>query len=380
MIKTSKYILCFGVCLSISIYQMFYELISSFFVYEILNNFVYQIIFSIFAYFLFRYWIIFLFRFIKKSITKKETENLTKNILIEILEIIDKTPKYIIVLISLYIPLKILTLSEVADMFLDTIFSIIVIFWFVNTFSKIFILLIRRILKDQAKVDATTLNWINLIIKIVVWVIWILLILMNIWVEITPLIASLWIGWLAIAFALQNILKDLFSSFSILISKPFKVWDFVELDQNSWTIKNISLKNTKIVAIWWEEILIPNSKIMDNTIKNMSSRKIRRKKLTIWVTYETPVKKLKRIPQIIEKIVTKFENVNYERTNLTNLWAYSIDFEIKYYLKNTDLDLYLDTNQEIIFEIIESFEKEWINIAYPTQVTYNQEIKGKKTE
>lgn len=353
---------------------MFYDYISNFFVYEIFDNYVYQFFFAILAFFLIRYWINFVINTFKKSI-KKIVQNKRISVFMEILEIIKATPKYIIIILSLYFPSKILNIPDIANRTIDVISSVFIIFWLINICDKVTVFLIKRFFKDKWRIDETSQSWLKLLAKILIWIIWILLILMNIWVEITPLIASLWIGWIAIAFALQNILKDLFSSFSILISKPFKIWDFVEFGEFSGMVKDTNLKNTRIVATWWEDIIVPNSYIMDNTIKNSSSRSIRRKKFIIWVTYQTQTKLLRKIPSIIEQIITKFDNINYERTNLINLWSFSIDFEISYFLDDTNIDLYLNTNQEIMLQILESFEKEKIELAYPTQVVYNQSIK-----
>lgn len=352
---------------------MLYDYIIYFFGYEIFNNYVYQIFFAIVAFLLIRYGLKFVISTFKQSL-KKFIQN-KKSISIEILEIIKSTPKYILVILSLYLPFKILNTPDLLDRIVDVISSVFVILWLINICDKLTIFIIKKLLHSNWKVDETSQKWLNLLAKIIIRIIWILLILMNIWVEITPLIASLWIGWIAVAFAMQNILKDLFSSFSILVSKPFKIWDFVEFGAFSWTVKDTNLKNTRIVATGWEDIIVPNSYIMDNTIKNTSSRTIRRKKFIIWVTYQTPTKILRKIPDIMKKIISKFKNVAYERTTIINLGSSSIDFEISYFLKETDLDLYLNTNHEITLQILESFEKEKINIAYPTQVIYTQTIK-----
>lgn len=352
---------------------MLYDYIISFFGYEIFNNYVYQIFFAVVAFLLIRYGLKFVMSTFKQNL-KKLIQN-KKSIWIEIIEIIKSTPRYILVILSLYLPFKILNTPNLLDRSIDVISSIFVILWLINICDKLAIFIIKKFLRSNWKVDETSQKWLGLLATIVIRIIWILLILMNVWVEITPLIASLWIGWIAVAFAMQNILKDLFSSFSILVSKPFKIWDFVEFGAFSWTVKDTNLKNTRIVAIWGEDIIVPNSYIMENTIKNISSRTIRRKKFIVWVTYQTDTKTLRKIPNIMKKIVSKFKNVEYERALIINLGSSSIDFEVSYFLNEKDLDIYLNTNHEITLQILESFEKEKISIAYPTQVIYTQSIK-----
>jgi len=340
--------------------------------YYLLNNSIAQIWTAVLAYIL-----IF---FILKQVLQlgiKRIHSYTKwkkiNFGILLLDIIKNTPQYFFITLQIYIPLKILNLPELADNIIDGIFLIILIFQTVRIWNKILLYLIKHFFGQKGKMQKTTQNALQLMVKIIVRTLWWLLLLSNLWIEITPLIASLWVWGIAVAFALQNMLQDIFSSFSIFISTPFKVWDYISInDKISWTVDNISFKATHIRTIQGHEIRIPNKDIISNPLENFGGMKERRIRFNLGVIYETSQSKLKKIPKIIQKIIEKDEEITYERTKLTNLWDFSINFKISYVIQDPDYMKYLDKNHIILMGILENFEKEWIELAYPTQVIYNK--------
>ena len=122
----------------------------------------------------------------------------------------------------------------------------------------------------------------------------------------------------------------------------------------------------------WHEIRIPNKDIISNPLENFGGMKERRNRFNIGVIYETSQTKLKKIPNLIKTIIEKDEELIYERTRLNNLGDFSINFKISYVVKDPDYMIYLEKNHIILMEILEIFEKEWIELAYPTQVIYNK--------
>ena len=222
--------------------------------------------------------------------------------------------------------------------------------------------------------DKTAKKSIETIITVLVRALWVFVFLTNIWVDLTPVLAWFWIAWIAVAFALQNILTDLFSSFSIILSKPFIVGDYIKIwewsSEKIWTVKQISLKSTTIQTVQWQEVIVPNSNILATEVINYRTMKNRRQRISIWVTYDTWVKKLKLIPEIIKDIVSKQENVEYERCYLEKMWDFSINFLMSYNILDPDYQKSLEVNEKIYLELVERFEKEWIEFAFPSQTIY----------
>ena len=88
---------------------------------------------------------------------------------------------------------------------------------------------------------------------------------------------------------------------------------------------------------------------------------------TIGVIYGTPVEKLKKIPGMIENIISPLENVEFDRTHFKTLGDFSLDFSVVYHVLDPAYSSYLDIQQTINLEIYQQFEKEGIEFAYPTQ-------------
>jgi small-conductance mechanosensitive channel len=223
-----------------------------------------------------------------------------------------------------------------------------------------------RIEEDQGD-DATTLDALGLIIKIALWAILALIILDNLNVEISSLVASLGIGGIAVALAVQNILGDLFASLSISLDKPFVIGDFVVVDDFEGDVEDIGLKSTRIRSLSGEEVIFSNMDLLNSRIRNYKRLEKRRISFTVGVVYGIPVEKLKKIPEMIEKIISPLENAEFDRAHFKNLGDFSLDFVVVYYVLVPDYASYLDIQQTINLEIYQQFEKEGIEFAYPTQ-------------
>ncbi|MBR9690705.1 mechanosensitive ion channel family protein [Candidatus Woesearchaeota archaeon] len=227
----------------------------------------------------------------------------------------------------------------------------------------------KRKRKDK-KHDVSFLKVISKIIKGVVWVIGIMFILQNLGIEITPLIASVGIGGIAIAFALQNILSDLFSSFSIYFDKPFETGDFIIIGTDMGTVEHIGIKTTRIKTLKGQELIVSNTELTSTRVNNYKRMKKRRIVFPIGVIYETPSKKVEKIPKIIEDIIKKTDGLTFDRAHFKAFGDFALIYEVVYYVNSKDYSKYMDSQQKINFAIKKAFEKEKIEFAYPTQKVY----------
>jgi small-conductance mechanosensitive channel len=110
-------------------------------------------------------------------------------------------------------------------------------------------------------------------------------------------------------------------------------------------------------------------------IRNFKKMEARRVSFTIGVTYQTPLEQLKKIPILVKGIIEPFDHVDFSRVHFKEFGQFSLNFEIVYTVKSPDYAKYLDTQQAINFAILETFEKEHIELAYPTQTIFLNETK-----
>jgi small-conductance mechanosensitive channel len=178
---------------------------------------------------------------------------------------------------------------------------------------------------------------------------------------------------IVIGFALQHVLSDFFSAFSIYFDRPFEIGDYIVVGNYSGTVTKIGMKSTRVQLLQGEELVLPNSELTKSSVRNYKKMKKRRITFGFGVTYDTPTKKLKKIPNIIEGIVNpdKLDHVDrLDRVHFTEFGDFSLNFEVVYYVKTKDYQKYRDTQQEINLAIMEAFEKEGIEFAFPTQTIF----------
>ena len=180
-------------------------------------------------------------------------------------------------------------------------------------------------------------------------------------------------GAIVIGFALQSVLSDFFSAFSIYFDRPFEIGDYIVVGEYSGTVTKIGMKSTRVQLLQGEELVLPNSELTKASVRNFKKMRKRRINFSFGVTYNTPTNKLKKIPDIIKGIINpeKLEHVDrLDRVHFTEFGDFSLNFEIVYYMKSQDYVKYRDSQQAINLAIKEAFEKEGIEMAFPTQTIY----------
>ena len=226
----------------------------------------------------------------------------------------------------------------------------------------------RRSAQDAASTTSTAA--LGFVARTAIWVIIVLMILDNFGVNITTLVASLGIGGIAVALALQNVLGDLFSSLSIVLDKPFVVGDFIAVDDIAGTVEYVGLKTTRIRGLGGEQVVFSNSDLLGSRIRNYKRMETRRIVFGIGVTYEIGKRQLLSIPAILREAVEAQPQAKFDRAHFKSYGASSIDFETVYIVQTSDYNAYMDIQQAINITLFERFAEEGIDFAYPTQTVY----------
>lgn len=273
------------------------------------------------------------------------------------------------VVVALFVSVQHLSLSPAVATIIRGAFLIVLISEIIKVSEKIIVYLLARNLskgKEQKQVSAA----ISVMVKIILWSIGLLLILSNLGFNVNSLIASLGIGGIAISLALQNILSDIFSSFSIVLDKPFEEGDYIVVGEHSGTVKHIGLKTTRIQALQGEEIVISNNELTSTRVQNFKRLKQRRIVFVASASYGTSVAKLKKIPKIIKEVISCEKKARFDRAHLKEMNDFSLDYEVVYYILDNDYTVYMDVQQRINIGIIKGFEDEGIDVPFPTQTVH----------
>jgi small-conductance mechanosensitive channel len=232
---------------------------------------------------------------------------------------------------------------------------------------------------EERAETVTTVASVGVIVRILLWLIILLITLDNFGVNVSALIAGLGVGGIAVALAVQNILGDLFASFSIVLDKPFVIGDFIIVDNFLGTIEHIGLKTTRVRSLSGEQLIFSNTDLLKARIRNYKRMYERRIVFSIGVVYQTSHEKLARIPKIIEKIIRKREQTRFDRAHFKEYGPYALNFEIVYWIENPDYNIYMEVQQTINLEIFQQFNTEGIEFAYPSQSIYFNDVSAMQT-
>jgi len=295
----------------------------------------------------------------------EKTENTLDDVLVHLLQNVKVLS---ILFLGFYIGTLSLWLPPVIDQLLQT--------------GLVLVLLLQGALWSNSILDHLLLNWaarrfsedltvstalgsIGFLVRCMVWSIFLMLALGNVGIDVGPLIASLGIGGIALALALQNILSDLFGSFTIVFDKPFVVGDYIEIAGFEGTVKHVGMKSTRIEALSGEQLILSNSDLLSGRIRNFEKRDKRRVNFNLSVAYDTSPEQLELISGVIKKIVDAEEKAQYGRSVLKKLGANGIDFEVVYFMERPDLGSFAAVNHTINMEILKSFRREGIEFSRP---------------
>lgn len=276
--------------------------------------------------------------------------------------------------ISLSVSLQFVTLPHLLERIVFVFTFIIAAFYIGKALQRLIDYVFEKgmaaRLAEGTKFDPSLIKMFGNFLKAVVWFILALLLLQNFGYDVTVLVAGLGIGGLAIAFAIQGILADVFASFSIYLDKPFETGDYIAVGDQRGTIKHIGIKTTRLQSSQGEELIIPNKDLTGARVQNYGRMEKRRISFTFGVTYETPTKKLKKIPEMVTEIVNTPELAEVDRVHFTDFGDFSLNFGVVFYFNSTDYAEFLDAQQEINFALKQRFEEEGIEFAYPTQTIF----------
>lgn len=218
------------------------------------------------------------------------------------------------------------------------------------------------------------MHWVNKLAKGILWLIAIILFVDNLGININAIIAGLGIGGIAIAFAAQAILEDIFSYITIFFDRPFEVGDFITAGEYQGTVEHIGIRTTRLRSIDGEQLVFPNKDLTNSRVKNYKGMEQRRVHFKLNVTYDTPQDKLKAIPESVKAIIERQEDTRFDRAHFASFEEYSLCFDIVYYVLSSDYNHYMDIQQKINFAIKELFEQRNIQFAFPTQTINRQDI------
>lgn len=225
---------------------------------------------------------------------------------------------------------------------------------------KLLLAVVNRFL-SKGKVEPSLHAFIRTAAKIILWFLAVIIVAGSLGVNIASLVAVLGVVGLAVSLAIQGSLTNLAGGIQLLISKPFKVGEYIEANGIEGVVQEINLVHTKIQTVDNKLVYVPNSEMSSAKVTNYTAAPRRRVDLTFSASYDAPPEEVKRV---IREVAGAHPKALSDPEPFVRVGAYqdsAIDYTVRVWCETPDYwDLYFD----LLEQVKEAFDKNGIEMTY----------------
>jgi MscS family membrane protein len=246
-------------------------------------------------------------------------------------------------------------------------------FWFALRATGVIIQRLQTHAISAGRIGTATLMLLGeRLLKALIWIIAALSILGAIGFNLTTVLAGLGIGGLAIAFAAQKTLENLFGGVSVLGDEVIHVGDFCRFGDKFGTVEDISLRSTRIRTLDRSELSIPNGSLATMNIENFARRDKILFNPSFGVRYETTPDQLRYLLAELRRMLYEHSKVEggSARIRLASLDNNALTLEIFSYVLTRDFNEFTAIREDLLLRIMEIVEKSGSGFAFPSRAIY----------
>jgi MscS family membrane protein len=231
---------------------------------------------------------------------------------------------------------------------------------------------IRRLLHLNRSVDIMLVRLINRLGKVAVLVGSGLFLLHLSGVNLTAVLTGLGLGGLAIAFAAQKTLENLFGGIMVISDKPIQVGDFCRAGEFLGVVEDIGLRSTRLRTPDRTIVSIPNGQLATMSLENFTLRDRIRFRHTVGLRYETTADQLRYVLAEIRRLLYQHSKVDSTdaRVRFVGFGSSSLDLEIHAYILVADYAVFLAIQEDLLLRIMDIIKAGGTSIAFPSRTTY----------
>ncbi|MBC8442346.1 MAG: mechanosensitive ion channel [Deltaproteobacteria bacterium] len=231
--------------------------------------------------------------------------------------------------------------------------------WLAHKISR----LITKLL-EKNNVDITLVHFLESITYYTFLIVVIIATAGQLGINTTSFITIVGAAGLAIGLALKDSLSNFASGVMLILFRPFRAGDFVNAGGVSGTVASIALFNTTLKTPDNQKVIVPNSKITNNVITNVTTNDTRRVDLVIGISYDDDIKKTKEVLNRIIQEDKRILDTPKTKIAVSELADSSVNFVVRPWVKTSE---YWDVYYDLIEKIKITFDEEGIHIPYPQQ-------------
>jgi small conductance mechanosensitive channel len=241
---------------------------------------------------------------------------------------------------------------------------LIIGFWLAGRIRNV----VKRSLEKTGKVDATLSGFLSAVARYLVLIVTVFAVVAQFGVEISSLLVVFGSAGLAVGLALQGTLSNVAAGVMLLLFRPFKVGDFVEVGGHSGTVQVISLFVTELSTPDNVQIIIPNSAVWGSSVKNYSFHDTRRVDLAIGISYADDIDKGMAVVHDVIKADSRVNGDPEPMVAVSNLGDSSVDLVVRVWCAAGD---YWPLKFALTKAIKEGLDANGVSIPFPTRTVYN---------
>lgn len=224
---------------------------------------------------------------------------------------------------------------------------------------------LRRALGKSERIDQTLASLFSNVARYAIIVVVIVAVLGRFGIETTSIVAALGAAVLAIGLALQGTLSNVAAGVMIILFRPYKLGDFVEIASVSGTVREITLFFTELNTTDNKQLIVPNGQAWGNVITNFSAHPTRRADFVFSISYDDDIDKAQTV---IRNVFEADERVLKDPAVFCEVSAHggsSIDLTVRAWTNASDL---WPVHFHMLKAVKQAFDREGIEIPYPHQV------------
>ena len=182
-------------------------------------------------------------------------------------------------------------------------------------------------------------------------------------------LAGLGVGGLAVALAARDSIANLLGSLLIMFEKPFRVGHLIRVSGSEGTVEDVGFRSTRIRTPDNSLISIPNNAIVNATVENLSLRAMRRQRLALQITYDTPREKVEALVTRVRRLILDHPTTDKARVQVyfNNFSESSLDILVIFHLDVPDLSAELRDREVILLQTMDLMSEMGIAFAFPTR-------------
>lgn len=230
---------------------------------------------------------------------------------------------------------------------------------------------IKRLGGKYSHLDNTLFNFLGNITRYVIIGFAFLFVLNTFGVQTTSVVAIIGAAGLAIGLALQGTLSNVAAGVMIIFFRPFKLGDFVAINGQMGTVKDITLNFTELASLSNHQVIIPNAQVWGNTIENYSVYDTRRAEWTFGVGYGA---NLKLAEDVIRATIMDDKRSHADPepfVQVNNLGDSSVDFLVRVWCDSSD---YFVFQADMKRKVKEALDEAGVDIPFPTRTVLTQAV------